>query len=94
MDKVLSTRLNEKAIAELTFATKKLGITKKQFLEEAIALRAKDTRLEEWRRILRETAGAWKRDETAEETIANIRRSQEQEWEQRKAYFDSLGRDE
>jgi hypothetical protein len=95
MDKVLSTRLNEKVIAQLEFATKKLGITKKQFLEEAIALRAKETTIEDRLRVLQETFGAWKRDdETPEETVANIRRVQDEEWEQRKAYFDSLSRDQ
>jgi len=40
MDKVMSARLSEEAIAELDRASKKLGMTKKQFLEEAIHLRA------------------------------------------------------
>ena len=89
---MLSTRLNVKIIAELEFATKKLGITKKQFLEEAITLRAKETSIEERLRVVRETFGAWKRDdETPEETIANLRRLRDEESENRRAHFDSLG---
>lgn len=57
MDKVLSARLDEKVIAELDFATKKLRMTKKQFLEEAIHMRAKETRIEESLRIVEETEG-------------------------------------
>ncbi len=79
MNKVLSTRLDEKAIAELDFAVKKLRMTKKQFLEEAIHMRAKETRIEERLRILHETFGAWKRDdETIEETVAGARRAAEE----------------
>ena len=92
MDKVLSARLDEKIIEELDFATKRLRMTKKQFLEEAIRLRAKETRLEETLRIIDESFGAWKRDdETIDETVATIRASRAAEEERRQAYFDSLG---
>jgi len=57
MDKVLSARLDEKVITELDFAVKKLRMTKKQFLEEAIHLRAKEKRIEERLRIVEETEG-------------------------------------
>ena len=36
MDKVLSARVDETVLDELNRATKQRGITKKQFLEEAI----------------------------------------------------------
>ena len=77
MDRVLSARLDEKVIEELDFATRKLHMTKKQFLEEASRMRAKETRIEERLRILHESAGAWKREESAEETIAAIRKASE-----------------
>lgn len=92
MDRVISARLDEKIIEELDFATKRLRMTKKQFLEEAIRLRAKETRLEETLRIIDESFGAWKRDdETIDETMATIRASRAAEEERRQAYFDSLG---
>ena len=92
MDRVISARLDEKIIEELDFATKRLRMTKKQFLEEAIRLRAKETRLEETLRIIDESFGAWKRDdETIDETLATIRASRAAEEERRQAYFDSLG---
>jgi len=80
MDKVLSARLDERVIEELDFATKKLRMTKKQFLEEAIHLRAKETRIEETLRIIDASFGAWKReDETIDETLANIRKARADE---------------
>jgi hypothetical protein len=91
MTKVLSTRLDERVIDELERATRALHISKKQFLEEAIRLRAAQTTREERLRIVRETAGAWQRDESPEETIENIRRESREAWERRQAYFDSLG---
>lgn len=92
MDKVLSARLDEKVIEELDFAVKKLHMTKKQFLEEAIRLRAKETRIEETLRVIDESFGAWKReDETIDETLANIRKFRTAEEGRRKAHFDSLG---
>lgn len=91
MDKVLSTRLDEKVIAELTRCSQKLGMTKKQFLEEAISLRAKEATVEERLRVVRETFGALKHDdETPDESLAKIRRSREEEWERRDAYYDNL----
>lgn len=80
MDKVLSARLDERVIEELDFATKKLRMTKKQFLEEAIHLRAKETCIEETLRIIDASFGAWKReDETIDETLANIRKARADE---------------
>ena len=73
MDKVLSTRLDEKVIAELERATQKLGMTKKQFLEEAISLRAKETSTEERLLLVRQSQGAWDREEMVEETLARHR---------------------
>ncbi len=40
MDKIFSARLDEMAIDELNRRTRRLGLSKKQFLEEAIRLRA------------------------------------------------------
>lgn len=40
MDKVFSARLDERAIQEMTRVAKRLGMTKKEFLESAIRLRA------------------------------------------------------
>ena len=40
MDKIFSTRLDEAVLDELNRVTRRLGVTKRRFLEEAIRLRA------------------------------------------------------
>ena len=87
MQKVLSTRLPEEVINEMEEASRRLGITKKQFLEEAIHLRAAQD--ERGRDVWAETAGAWKRDETPEETIDAIKESFRKSW----GRYRDLGRD-
>ncbi|MFN0147488.1 MAG: hypothetical protein ACKVT1_13325 [Dehalococcoidia bacterium] len=88
---VLSTRLDDDVIAELNLAVRRLKMTKKQFLEEAIRMRAEQPIAEnEFLRVLRETAGAWVRDETPEETVEAMRQASAVAWDRRRAYFDSL----
>lgn len=81
--KVFSARLDEDALDLMDRVTEFLGITKRQFLEEAIRMRAEHDEIERKLRIIRETAGAWKRDETPEETIRQIKEWSEREWERR-----------
>jgi predicted transcriptional regulator len=86
MSKVLSTRLDEDVIAELESATRRLGMTRKRFLEEAIRLRAvarSPEDADEFFRALHAAYGAWKRDETPDETIQSLR----QPWEDSYARF-------
>ena len=75
MEKIFSARLSEAVLDELDRVTHQLGITKKQFLEEAIHLRAQQLSAEADRDIWAETLGAWKRKEKAETTIRRARRS-------------------
>jgi hypothetical protein len=80
MTKVLSTRLDDDVIAELESATRRLGMTKKRFLEEAIRLRATSASpgdADTFFQALHDAYGAWQRDETAEETV----RALKQPWE-------------
>lgn len=56
---MFSTRLPEEAIHELDDASRRLGITRKQVLAEAIMLRATDTSRERAREILARAAGSW-----------------------------------
>ncbi|MBI2765083.1 MAG: hypothetical protein HYX53_04135 [Chloroflexi bacterium] len=80
--KVLSTRLSEESIRELDGAASRLGITKRQFLEEAIHARAVDS-LADGEDVWALACGAWKRDETPEETVAAIRRANHKMWQAR-----------
>lgn len=86
MDKVLSTRLSLDAIATLEAASKRLGLTKKRFLEEAIQLRAEQPDEAEVRRrrfveAIEASFGAWVRDESPEETVRQIKESWEKDWD-------------
>jgi hypothetical protein len=80
MDKVLSTRLPEEVIDELEEAARRLGITKKQFIEEAIRLRARAASRERTHEIIARAAGAWKRKEPPERTIEEIGTSFRRSW--------------
>jgi hypothetical protein len=74
MDKVFSTRLDETIVDELTRMSRRLGISKKQLLEEAIRLRAGRASAgaaDVWA----ETCGAWRRRETPAATIRKTRRA-------------------
>jgi predicted DNA-binding transcriptional regulator len=87
MEKVLSTRLPEEVIEELEQASRRLGITKKQFLQEAIRMRAAETSRERAREIIDRAWGAWVRDEPPEETVAAIKRAFRESAERRQRRF-------
>jgi hypothetical protein len=89
MEKVLSTRLPEEVIEELEQASRKLGITKKQFLQEAIRMRAAEISRERAHEIIESSFGAWQRDEPPEETIRQIKESFRKNWRR----YRDLGRD-
>ena len=73
MDKVLSARLDETVVDELDRATKRRGITKKQFLEEAIRLHAGRAESGEAADVWADTCGAWRRRESPRTTIRTVR---------------------
>ena len=81
MEKIFSARLSEAVLDELDRVTRQLGITKKQFLEEAIHLRAQQLSGETGVDIWAETLGAWKRKEKTETTIRRARRSFQRSFE-------------
>ncbi len=87
MDKVFSARLDVGVVDELERACRLLRVTKKSFLEEAIQRRVRQVAPEAipgghdniWER----TCGAWKRKETAEATVARIRKIVENDFYRR-----------
>ena len=74
MQKIFSTRLEEATLNEMERATRRLGISKRQFLEEAIQLRAQQMSGGDQGDIWTETLGAWRRPEHAETAIRRARR--------------------
>ena len=75
MQKIFSTRLEEATLHELERATRKLGISKRQFLEEAIRLRVQSVERHSGDDVWAETLGTWRRTERPETTIHRTRRT-------------------
>jgi len=75
MQKIFSTRLEEAILNEMERATRKLGISKRQFLEEAIQLRVERLSRDEEGDVWSETLGAWQRREPGATTIRRARRA-------------------
>lgn len=73
MERIFSARLNEAALDEMERVTRKLKMTKRRFLEEAIHLRARQLEGSESRDVWSETLGAWNRAERPESSIRESR---------------------
>jgi hypothetical protein len=75
MDRIFSARLDEAALDEMERVTRRLKMTKRRFLEEAIRLRARQLSEGEGSDIWSETLGAWRRRERPETTIRKARQA-------------------
>ena len=75
MDKIFSTRLDEAILDELNRVTRRLGVTKRRFLEEAIRLRAQQSGAAGDADVWAETLGAWRRRESAPAIVRRARRA-------------------
>jgi hypothetical protein len=73
MDRIFSTRLDEATLDELERVTRRLGITKRRFLQEAIHLRARQPDAVGGTDVWAETLGAWRRRESVPATMRRIR---------------------
>lgn len=74
MQKIFSTRLDEATLNEMERVTRRLGISKRRFLEEAIQQRARHLVSEREADVWAETLGAWQRKEPAGTTVRRARR--------------------
>ena len=83
MQKIFSARLDEAALDEMDRVTRKLRMSKRQFLEEAIWLRAHAVRSDDGGDVWSETLGAWRRSESPETTIGRARRAFERTFSRR-----------
>ena len=77
MQKMFSTRLEEATINEIERLSRRLGISKRQFLEDAVGRHARELNTGEapGDDIWSETLGAWRRSEKVETTIRRARRT-------------------
>ena len=73
MERIFSARLDEAALDEMERVTRRLKMTKRKFLEEAILLRARQLSEGEGADVWSETLGAWRRSERPETTIRKTR---------------------
>jgi hypothetical protein len=83
MQKIFSTRLDEATLNEMERVTRKLGMSKRQFLEEAIQLRVERLSRDEHGDVWGETLGAWQRRESGATTIRRARRAFRHTFERR-----------
>jgi len=75
LDKIISARLDPAAVDEMNRAARRLGVTKKRFLEEAIRLRAQQIVSGAAGDVWAETSGAWRRNEPVSTTVRRSRRA-------------------
>jgi hypothetical protein len=73
VEKIFSVRLGEAALDELERVSRRLNMTKKKFLEQAIHMCAQQLGQRDSEDIWSETLGAWNRRERAETTIRRSR---------------------
>ena len=73
MQKVFSARLDESVLDEMERVTRRLKMTKRRFLEQAIQRQAKELAEQEESDVWGETLGAWTRREKPATTIRRAR---------------------
>ncbi|VGO19817.1 ribbon-helix-helix protein, CopG family [Pontiella sulfatireligans] len=73
MDKVFSARIDESVAARINSLARQLHSTKKQVVERAVELYAAKVEHEEESGFLDQSFGAWKRDESSQESVEAAR---------------------
>ena len=82
MDRIFSARLDESALDEMERVTRRLKMTKRKFLEEAIHVRAQQLG-EGSGDVWNDTSGVWRRKEPVEKTIRSAREEFRRNFERR-----------
>jgi len=81
MDKIMSARIDEIVIQRIGMLAKRLNMTKKAVIENAVQYYATKVEFEQQVDLFEHTCGSWKRRETAASIVQDIkqkmRRSQE-----------------
>ena len=75
MDKILSARVDEAVLRKLGLLAARLKTTKKAIIEEAILAFEEKAAIESEVDALKQTLGAWKRDESPEQTVERSRKA-------------------
>jgi ribbon-helix-helix CopG family protein len=74
MDQVFSARIDEEVAKQIGLLARRLGTSKKAVIERAIEELSKLVDSQESFNIFAHTHGIWRRDESAEETVAKARK--------------------
>ena len=69
MDKIFSARIDEAILNKVAFLAQKLHLSKKKVIEGAVEMYAQKMELASDINVFEQTRGAWKRPESAEQTI-------------------------
>jgi len=72
---VVSARIDEAVVDAMERVMRQLGLTKKQFLEDAIRSRARELSAKGMEDVWFATLGAWQRTEKAEATLLSGRKA-------------------
>lgn len=73
MEKIFSTRIDESVIHRIAALSQTLGISKKAVVEDAILRYAEKVEKENNIDVFDQTSGAWKREETPDESVEKTR---------------------
>lgn len=73
MDKVFSARVDESVVGRINHLARQLHSTKKQVIERAVELFARQVESERKTDVLEQSFGAWKREDSAQETVETAR---------------------
>lgn len=73
MDKVFSTRLDEELIRKINLLAVKKSVSKKKLIEKALRSYLNERKDNAESDAIDRAFGLWKRDETPEQTIRNVR---------------------
>lgn len=75
MDKIFSARIDESIIHKITVLAHALKVSKKKIIEGAIEAYAQKLGKASQASVFEQTFGAWKRDETPQETVERGRKA-------------------
>jgi hypothetical protein len=73
MDRILSARIDEVIYKKINDLSVRMHTSKKKVIEQAVDLLGNKFKEENDVDVFKETSGTWKREETAEETVSQIR---------------------
>ena len=73
MDIIMSARIDDRIARRISDLSRKMHTTKKAVIEKAIELLGRQVESETGEDVFKQTCGAWKRKEAAQETVAHVR---------------------